>query len=336
VGEPAIAITKTGPARAQVGDSITYNIEVKNTGTAIAKGVYVIDTVPEGLAYESGSKALRFNVGDLAPNQAKQFPVVLKATQRGEFCNVAEVKTENAGEATAKACTVIVESGIEIVKTGPKEQFILKSATYNIVVSNIGDTDLTDVVLTDTAPEVTTIASASGATIQGDVATWNVGTIKAGEKKSFVVNLKNATPGNYCNRASVVAAGGLSDSAEACTVWKGLSALLVELVDDPDPVQVGETTTYTVRVTNQGSADDTNISIVMTFPAELTPITAQGGTIEGKKVTFPAVARLGSKQAFSYTVRARGTAEGDGRIRAILNSDTLSSPVTSEESTRVY
>ena len=33
---------------------------------------------------------------------------------------------------------------------------------------------------------------------------------------------------------------GLKDSAQACTVWKGVTGVLLEMVDDPDPIQVGE------------------------------------------------------------------------------------------------
>ena len=76
-------------------------------------------------------------------------------------------------------------------------------------------------------------------------------------------------------------ASGLRDSAQACTLWRGVAALLIELVDDPDPLQVGETTTYTIRVTNQGTADDNNVVIVANFPNGITPTTATGGTVAG-------------------------------------------------------
>jgi hypothetical protein len=45
----------------------------------------------------------------------------------------------------------------------------------------------------------------------------------------------------------------------------GVSALLLEKGDDPDPIEVGEETTYYVRVTNQGTTDDTNVKVVVSF-----------------------------------------------------------------------
>ena len=69
--------------------------------------------------------------------------------------------------------------------------------------------------------------------------------------QSFDVVLTSKTAGSHCNAATVVAAGGLRDSAEACTLWIGVAAVLLEVVDDPDPIQADEQNTYTIRVTNQ-------------------------------------------------------------------------------------
>ena len=43
------------------------------------------------------------------------------------------------------------------------------------------------------------------------------------------------------------------DSAQDSTTWRGVSGVLVEMADETDPIQIGETTRSTIRVTNQGS-----------------------------------------------------------------------------------
>jgi len=83
VGKPAIAIEKSGPEYAKLGDNITYTIVVRNTGSAVANSVVITDTVPDGLAHSSGQKTLTFPVGDLAPGASKTQTVVLKAMERG-------------------------------------------------------------------------------------------------------------------------------------------------------------------------------------------------------------------------------------------------------------
>ena len=333
VGRPMLAIDKTGPEVAQLGADVTYNVVVKNTGTAVAKNVVVTDKYPAGLG---GVGEKTFNVGDLAPGQSRTIPVTLKAAERGRHCNVAVATSSNAGTVQDDACTLVVKPGLKLVKTGDADRFVNKTATYKIVASNIGDTELTGVVVTDTAPAQTKIVSAPGASVSGNTATWNVGSMKPGENKEFTVVLTSTQIGRWCNTASVNTAQGLRETAEACTVWRGLSAVLVEVVDDPDPIQVGETTTYTIRLTNQGNADLTNLNAVAQFMKEVTPVSSQGGTVDGKTVKFPTVPRLESKKTVTYTIVGKGVEIGDHRLKLVVTEDQLLSPVVEEESTRVY
>lgn len=131
-------------------------------------------------------------------------------------------------------------------------------------------------------------------------------------------------------------AQNLTASSEACTEWRGMPALLIEVVDDPDPVQVGETTTYTVRVTNQGTAEDTNVGITANFSKEITPVTAEGGTISGQTVKFAPVPCFAAKQSFTYKITGRGAVAGDSRLKVEMTADLLKTPVTEEERTHVY
>jgi uncharacterized repeat protein (TIGR01451 family) len=289
--------------------------------------------VPEGLT----GNPVSVNIGDLAPNQSKTVPVSFTANQRGRFCNVATAESSNAGKVNAEACTVVLQPGLKITKEGTKEQFFGRNATYDIVVSNTGDTTLTGVVVTDSAPAGTTVVDAGGGSVSGNTVTWNLGELAKGESKTLNVALTSTTAGSHCNSVSVATAQGLRESAEACTAWRGVSALLLEKGDDPDPIQVGEQTTYFVRVTNQGTSPDADVKVVVQFPRELTPVSADnGGVVDGQTVTFPPVARLDPKQAFEYHVTARGAVAGDARVTFVRTSRDIPAPTTAEESTRVY
>lgn len=337
VGRPALAITKTGPETALLGAEVTYNITVRNTGNAIAKEVVITDNVPAGLSHDTGNKTLTFPVGDLAPGQSKSVPVKFKTTQRGRICNPAIAKASNTAPTNAEACTLVSQPGLAIKKTGDARQFLTKNANYTIVVTNTGDITLNGVAVIDTAPAVTKIVLVTGASVSGNTAMWTVGDLAAGQSRSFNVVLTSGTVGTHCNTAAVRSTQGLAASSEACTVWQGISALLIEVVDDPDPIQVGEQTTITIRVTNQGSADDTNIAIVANFGPQIDPTSADSnGTVSGKTVKWPIVPKLGSKQSFTYRIIGKATTIGDHRLKVLMTSDVLTNPVTEEESTRVY
>jgi uncharacterized repeat protein (TIGR01451 family) len=336
VGKPALSIEKSGPETAVLGSTVNYTILVANRGSAIARGVVITDVVPTGLESANGQKSLTYEVGDLGPNQSKSVTVPLRAATRGRHCNIAVATSSNAGSVTNDACTTVLQPGLKIVKTGDKERFLGRNASYQIGITNTGDTTLTDVVVTDTAPNATTIVSASGASVSGNQAVWRLASLPAHSGQTFEVVLTSKTPGTHCNGATVVAAGGLRDSAEACTLWRGIAAVLLEVVDDPDPITADEQNTYTIRVTNQGTADLTTINVAALFDDEMSPVSSAEGRVAGQNVTFPPVARLAPKQSFTYTIRVKGVKAGDARNKITITADGLTAPIVEEESTRVY
>ena len=341
VGKAELAITKTGPERALLNDNVTYSITVTNVGTTVAKNVSLVDQVPDGLHHDSGQTNLRYPIGDLAPNESREVPITFNAARPGRVCNEAVANADNTDRVSAEACTLIVEQKLEIVKTGPKEQYLGKVAKYKIKVSNPGDVTLTDVNLTDIAPSETRIIKAKNGNVSGNRASWIVPQIAAGETLDFDIALTSEIPGNHCNDAAVRVAEGLSGESTACTVWKGYPALLLEVIDTVDPLQVdiGEMTTYQIRVTNQGTAVDNNIGIVMRFPAEISAVSASGATsasVEAKTVKFAAYPQLAPKEVIEFIIEAKAEQIGDARLVVQLTSESLKSPVNEEESTHVY
>ncbi|MBL9127891.1 MAG: hypothetical protein JNL97_09610 [Verrucomicrobiales bacterium] len=117
-----------------------------------------------------------------------------------------------------------------------------------------------------------------------------------------------------------------------------MNAILVELVDDPDPIQVGERTTYTVRVTHQGGALDLrDVAVVARFPEGLEPSApSHGGQVQGRVVTWAPVPAILPKQSVTYTVVGKGTTAGDHRLEVEVTTRGRKSPITEIESTTVY
>ena len=76
------------------------------------------------------------------------------------------------------------------------------------------------------------------------------------------------------------------EEAQAAT-FQGASALLVELVDTQDPVDVGAQTSYVITVKNQGMVPVTNIQVKALVPPEMRVMRARG----------PADNRLGGNPA---------------------------------------
>ena len=337
VGKAELAISKNGPAQAIINDLVTYKVVVKNVGNMTAKNVVVTDTLPPGLVDLQGRTTISWPIGDLIAGQSHPIDVTAKAAKPGKHTNKVMAKADNTESVNAEASTVVLVPGLDITKSGPKMEFLGKNATYDIKVTNSGETPLTGVVVTDTAPAATTIVSASGANVIGNTASWNIAKLGPKESKSYKVVLTTMIPGTHANGVAVTSAEGLSDKASAATLWQGVSALLISMVDDPDPIRVNDSTTYTISVKNQGTLDDADIKLVATFGDELNPVSASNGaTINGKTVTFPAWPKLGAKESFTYTIKAKGVKTGDHRLTVSRTSRDIPKPTTVEESTRVY
>lgn len=338
-GSPKLTIAKTGPAQALINSEVEYSVTVSNVGTAVARNVVVTDKLPDALSHASQQKAIRFELGDLEAGASRQIPVRVTATQRGNHCNSATAESSNAPSVEAQACTKVVQQALTIKKTGTPLQFLGKVATYKIVVNNPGDVALTNVVVVDSAPAGTKIVAAPDAAVNGNLATWSLGTVGAGKSKTLTLKLTSRTPGNLCNNVSVSSAEGPAADSQACTEWKGHPALLLEVVDRVDPLLPGETTTYIINVTNQGTAPDTQIAVEANFPAEITPLSASGATeatVSGKKVTVVAYPVLQPGQRIEWQIEAKAVKAGDSRLKLGLTSKLLKTPVMEEESTHVY
>ena len=335
IGKPVLTLANTGPTNAIIASDVTYNLVVKNTGTGTAKNVMITNAVPTGMSHHSGKTELTFDIGDLGPGQSKTVSGTFKANQRGKVCNAATVTSSNASKVGAETCTVILVPGLKVQHTGSKEQILGRNADYEIIVSNTGDTVLNNIILTDVVPDETAIVAAPGAILSENRATWTIDELKLGGKFTRTLKLTSKVAGTRCSNVNA-SAGLLSDSAKACTVWKGIAAVALEVVDDPDPIQIGENTLYTIKVINQGFADIHNVKLVASFDDKTAPISSDRGTVSGKTVTSSNLPTLPAKQVLTGTITVKGLKAGDSRNRVVLTCEELASSVEETESTTVY
>lgn len=336
--KPLLTCHKCGPEEVCPGDPVNYQITVTNRGSCTAEDVVVTDNIPNGLEHCSGLRTLTFKLGCLEPCQSKTINLCLTACGRGEVCNTAVVSACNADSVSCQWCTCVCCCDVDIVKVGPKEQQIGKNADYQITVTNTGDKPLTDVVVTDCAPNATSIVAANGATINCNQAVWRLRELKPGEKVSFTITLTTCTPGCFTNRVNVNTCQGCSACDDFVTRWRGRPALNVCICDTEDPVCVGDPTSYCITVVNQGSEPDDNVRVVVRFPPEIVPVSATGdtpGTVNGNTVTFAPHDNFGPRQTMKYRVDARANRPGDARVIVEVTSHSIQTPIVQQESTIV-
>ena len=168
---------------------------------------------------------------------------------------------------------------------------------------------------------------------------WYLGRIEVGEEIEVGFNLRALAPGEFPLLAQAEAERGLSSEDRHLTKVAGIAAILLEVVDVDDPVEVGAETMYEILVTNQGTEFAKGIRIHAKVPTDMVITDSTGptaGHIDGTKIEFDSLARLAPRADAIYRIKVKGNSPGDFRIEVEATAETLASPVTELESTKIY
>ncbi len=340
VVQPALKLTKTAPASVLLCEAIPVKFVVTNTGSGSAGDVKIEDTLPAGLKTVDGKSAIVIDAGTLAAGQSKEFATTLNASKTGKYENKAIASSSTGLKAEASTTTEVRQPVLVISKDGPGQMYLSRPVSYEIKVTNKGDADATNTVLADTIPAgVTGVKASNGGTASGSSVIWNIGTLAAGATKTVSISYTPTSAGTVSNtvKATAVCAEGVSASAK--TTISGIAAVLLEVIDTEDPVEIGGTTTYVITATNQGSAPDTNIKITCTLEDNEQYVSSAGatkGTIAGNTVTFEPLPTLAPKAQATWRVTVKAVKAGDVRFTVIMNTEQLTRPVQETEATHLY
>ncbi len=290
-----------------VGDTVTYTITVTNadTATAAALGVVIVDTLPVGVEYVSGSakiggspaltavtadRVLTIPVGDIAVGttatvtfKVKVLPAAKGNSIRNEgvvtSSNHTELKIDDKNEARVTAPELTAE------KTSNRgdNTCVGDTVTYTITVENEGDGAAKNVVIEDTLPAGVEYV-ADSATIGGSpaltavtadrVLTIPVGDIAVGTTATvtFKVKVLPAAKGNSIRNECEVTCDNhaklkIDDGNGALVTAPDLTAEKTSnRGDDGTSTYVNDIVTYTIKVENKGNGAAKNVVIEDTLP----------------------------------------------------------------------
>lgn len=315
VVQPALLVTLNGPAQISQCDVAVYNIEVTNTGTGLAKNVNVKHHLPAGMVAD----VAEFVAGDMAPGQKKAFRVVANPQRTGQFIH----KTSASGEGglaheTTTITTIVRKPVLKITRVAPEMRFLNREIEVKITVENTGDGVAQNTVIEDViGPNGRFVSASDGGVATGNAVVWNLGDLAPGAKRTVEVTYMTTGIADHEGTTSVVAVCADKAQNTSRTVVRGIAGMLLEGRDDPDPIEVGKTTTYYLEVVNQGSAPLTQVEFWCTMDEddsmELVSATGNtpGGAItgrrgQGRRIDFPTIATIppGQKATFEIVIRA--------------------------------
>lgn len=341
---PVLTITKVAnPTAASPGDDIDYSITVTNVGSSTAHNVVLVDdpdetyiasisTISDGGVY--GGDIITWNLGDMGPNDVITVTYVgtLKPASSGVFpqgttdvINTATVDSDDTDPVSDDAVVVVsAAANLTIDKVGdPLVASPGDSIHYTITIANDGNAPANNVVLVDD-PDETYVASISnvsdGGVYDGNVTTWNLGTMNPGDSITVSYDATLKGPGAFppgstdvINTATVSSdeTGDASDDETVVvtanpdlTLEKSSSTSQVSrTVENAGQIASNETAeessnttsdnvvaatqiTYTLSYSNIGNAAATGVVITDTLPADTKFVSASaGGAYDGNTNT---------------------------------------------------
>ncbi|OXM50014.1 hypothetical protein CFP71_29190 [Amycolatopsis thailandensis] len=307
VASPGYQLTKSVDlAEAIPGDTLTYQVTLRNTGVIPVPALTVRDTLPPGTTHvsstpskgtASGTGPIDWAVNGLAVGETATLTVRVKVGEAAigkELVNRANVPTgpppvvppdNRCPDDPAAACakTKVPPPSYTVTKTADKQSANPgDTVRYTVKVANTGKVTAADLkvvddltgVLDDAVYQNDATASPGSVSYASPKLTWT-GTLAAGASAEFTYTVKVKNPNSGDNRLKNVVTsetpGGNCPPGSTdpkCGTTTPVSGLLIEKTADRQSANPGDVVKYTVTVRNTGQ---TKVSGA-TFTDDLTQV----------------------------------------------------------------
>ena len=277
-----------------VGDEITFTISVTNSGPDAASGVEVSDLLPTGFTFVSATPSRGtydnttglWTVGSI--NNAGVATLEVKATtlSTGVFVNTATISDadQNDPDATNNSVSVTVDpmiSDLNITKAIDNANPVPgNDVIFTVNLTNQGPDAATGITITDQLPSGFTLVSAvsSQGTYDTSTGLWTITSLANSATATLTMRATALSSGDFTNTATITSVDqfdndNTDNTASASATLQSSDINITKVVDNAS-ANVGETVTFTVTVTNQGTDKATGLSILDKLPSGYNLISA--------------------------------------------------------------
>lgn len=207
-------------------------------------------------------------------------------------------------------------------------------------LTNTGDIPDDQVTVTLPIPEgATYVGAGAGSNPAARRLVWRYPNLEPGASRQFCGQFAAPEPGLLT--FTTTATGKTAETA----VCQGdvdvvtIPAVLLEVIDLEDPIEIGQPNTYEVRVYNQGLHPLTNVGIACSLEPRQEFASGSGPTAvtgSGTAISVAPLPVLAPRSQACWQVVVKALAEGDVRFAAALTADQCDRPVEETEATRQY
>jgi uncharacterized repeat protein (TIGR01451 family) len=330
-----------GPPQIISGQAANYQFVVSNPGQGRAHNVVLEAELGEHLKCPEGDK-LSYSVGTLDAGQSRTVQVPITASGEGTWPLAARATASGKLTAERQLAIEVVRPRLQVAIDGPRLRYVDRQATYTIRIHNPGPAPANNVQVFDVVPPGFRFVEASGGGTfdnSNRQVAWFVGRLEPGTTAEVGVQLIPTETGPKRVAAAVKADSGVAEQAETETRVEGIAAVVLDVVDTDDPIEVGGHTTYEIRVTNRGTLPANQVQVAARLPEQLEVVDASGptsGKLGGTQIVFEPIRRLNAGQSEVYRLRVLCRQQGQAGLKAYFRSAEQTKPVVEEEVTQIY
>jgi uncharacterized repeat protein (TIGR01451 family) len=342
VTRPMLKLDVRAPAEVKLGEVANIEITVSNPGTATVTNIVLEERVPDGLFHRDGRVIQNRSITALRPRESKKLTLPLVCTGAGNLINHVVVTAD--GNLMVEEKTTIRASApiLDLQIAGARSRFLERRSDYRLLVANKGNASAHNVALELTLPPAVQFVSTNQSGVY-DQSThtvhWALEELPPHEAGEIELIVMPAQKGEHTMRFTGTGENNLKAEAVQSISIDGIPAITFEIVGDSNLVEIGKEVVYEIRVANRGTKAAENVMARVALAEGMTFMKAEGGRYQvgqGGIVQFETIPQLAPKTENVYRLTARCQTEGDHRINVQVKSSDLGSPITKEESTRVF
>ncbi|MEM7342920.1 MAG: DNRLRE domain-containing protein [Chloroflexota bacterium] len=293
-----LIVDKQGaPNPVVAGERLTYTLAISNAGPSSATNVVLTDTLPSGVTFQASSSSsdcsqdggdIRCLVNKLDVGDTQQRTIVVlvdPSTSAGSLVNQLsaaglEPDPDPTNNFTTITTTVTTSSDLMLTKQDSSDPTAAGGLlTYTLGITNLGPSNATGVLVTDTLPvSVSFISASAGCTEANGLVSCNLGSLATNDISQIDVTVlvsSTIANGTFINNSAIVSSDQpdpdpSNNTATESTRIDKVTDLSVTKLATPNPVSAGQLLTYTLFITNYGPSDGTGIVVTDTLPAGIT------------------------------------------------------------------
>ena len=339
------------------GNQTSFTITVTNDGDAELTGVCLTEDIPVGLIYDhfigsnwtfDGEKFIYS--GPLDVGESVELTIVVNATQSGIFTVNTTVSSDQTGNVNDEASVRVYTPDLIVREISNNPLAVLgESVSFTVVVTNIGDCDLTGIYVVNHFPEGLIYTGFSGSdwsklsSADLEKAGWDVlgvmitpgwaqdgsrftysGTLKPGESANYTLYFNTTETGVFT--AEVIAGSDLTrnDTENAYsnnTTVVVAPEIVVKKVTGTESVKINEEVTFTITVINVGKCNVTGVFVIENAPLSFEFVRFMGTdwTRDSNRFTYAGILAPGENA--SFTVVFKVTESGNFTNAVVAGAD---------------